>query len=456
MTQYNFTVDYGLTLNNANITATTANNPGAINWVGNSSGDGNGYTTIQMVPDETVFGNDQYLIIDPTGGSPGHIHIRAGGTQDNSSADLFLGGENSYVKLPAGQDPNVQLAANTHVWTFGSAGAYGELTLPAGEGAIRTIDDTLALVSFNTTTGNANSVYLGSSGGLGFNDQEIGGNWLEIFRSGTEPEIRVPVGRGNLNIQTAEGGNVYNWTFDNTGNLVLPSNTFAVNYANGTAVTLGGTYGNAQVANFLGNLGSNAVSTTGNVTANNFIGNIQLTGNIQGTSANVELVAGSYTWTFDNTGVATFPGNVSVTGNVITPNLPAFRVYGNGVTNVSITTNTTGVLNGNNWAVDYNQGSYLNSTTGTFTAPVTGLYQVNLNARVANNTGSASQVIVYKNYGTANTVQVMWETAANCTVNHFGVSTVSKLAAGDTLNLVVTVGQLTFDANDSWSVAFLG
>lgn len=232
----------------------------------------------------------------------------------------------------------------------------------------------------------------------------------------------------------------YAWTFDNTGNLVLPANTFAVNYANGTAVTLGGTYGNANVANFLGNLGSNAVSTTGNitasnffgnvanltnsgntfslaangvlslsdttqtylfldafgirantqmqlsaenfatgnnstilfdkngggitlrletnapsqanwafyagnitfpdgsnqttaygnanatnllssfgnnnisttgnVTANNFIGNISLIGNIQGTSANVELVAGSYTWTFDNTGTAIFPGTI--------------------------------------------------------------------------------------------------------------------------------------------------
>jgi trimeric autotransporter adhesin len=106
-----------------------------------------------------------------------------------------------------------------HAWQFGNTGI---LRLP-GEGILQSTDDTVTLSSFNTTTGNANTVYLGTSGGLGFNDGEIGGNWLEIFRNGAEPEIRVPVGRGNLNIQTASGNTPYNWTFDATGNLTIPN-----------------------------------------------------------------------------------------------------------------------------------------------------------------------------------------------------------------------------------------
>lgn len=135
---------------------------------------------------------------------------------------------------------NLTITANAQSWTFSTTGVA---TLP-GEGILRSIDDTVTLQSFNTSTGNANSVYLGTSGGLGFNDGEIGGNWLEIFRNGTEPEIRVPVGLGNLNIQTASGNTPYNWVFDDTGNLSAPGN----------------------------------ISTTGNVSA----GNLSLSGNIVG------------------------------------------------------------------------------------------------------------------------------------------------------------------------------
>jgi hypothetical protein len=44
-----------------------------------------------------LYANDQYLIIDPT--NPNHIHIRAGGTQDESIADLILGGERNNVYI---------------------------------------------------------------------------------------------------------------------------------------------------------------------------------------------------------------------------------------------------------------------------------------------------------------------------------------------------------------------
>lgn len=64
---------------------------------GTDSGDGNGYATLELVPDSNLYQNGQYLVIDPT--FPSHIHIRAGGLQDESNAQLFLGGENNHVRV---------------------------------------------------------------------------------------------------------------------------------------------------------------------------------------------------------------------------------------------------------------------------------------------------------------------------------------------------------------------
>jgi hypothetical protein len=74
-----------------------------------SSGDGNSYDTIQIVPDDSRYGSDQYLIVDPT--APNHIHIRAGGTIDESLADLIIGGENTHVKV-SDADGSVSILAD--------------------------------------------------------------------------------------------------------------------------------------------------------------------------------------------------------------------------------------------------------------------------------------------------------------------------------------------------------
>lgn len=64
---------------------------------GEASGDGYGNGTIEVVPDADLYNNHQYLVIDPT--APNHIHIRAGGTQDASNAELILGAEQTNVKV---------------------------------------------------------------------------------------------------------------------------------------------------------------------------------------------------------------------------------------------------------------------------------------------------------------------------------------------------------------------
>jgi hypothetical protein len=102
------------------------------------------------------------------------------------------------------------------------------------------------------------------------------------------------------------------------GNITSTAGNVTAQYfvGNGSRLTgLATSYGNSNVATFLAAYGSNTITTTGNITAGNLIGNITITGNVTGTSPNVTLVAGSYSATFDNTGVLTLPSSSIGTGN---------------------------------------------------------------------------------------------------------------------------------------------
>ena len=92
--------------------------------------------------------------------------------------------------------------------------------------------------------------------------------------------------------------------------------------------------GNTTIATLSGNgtLTTGNITTTGNVSATNFVGNgagltnvtVSAAGNIVGTSSNVTLVAGNYSYTFDNTGNVTLPANVFVgVTNTFLPNTVA-------------------------------------------------------------------------------------------------------------------------------------
>jgi hypothetical protein len=88
--------------------------------------------TIELVPDSSL-NSDQYLIIDPT--APDHIHIRAGGAIDASTADIIIGGENTNLLVSdSGEYVDVRTtfgsgsASYTNLWRFDSS---GYLTGPA-------------------------------------------------------------------------------------------------------------------------------------------------------------------------------------------------------------------------------------------------------------------------------------------------------------------------------------
>jgi hypothetical protein len=162
-------------------------------------------------------------------------------------------------------------------------------------------------------------------------------NGNSTINIGGEADIDIVANVGNINLYTA---NNQPWIFDQDGNLTLPGNTFAVNYANGTQVNIGGG-GNANTGNVTfndvniigdGNLylqpdpnnngayldvyltGGPDVHIAGNgetVIVGSDEGanvSVQASGNVA-IQANAVFGGNSHTWMFDYYGNITLPGN---------------------------------------------------------------------------------------------------------------------------------------------------
>jgi len=144
-----------------------------------------------------------------------------------------------------------------------------------------------------------------------------GGGTTELFLGDDNQYVKL-ASNGAIVVNSANVslGNSAQWTFGIDGNLTLPGNSFTVNYANGSQVSLGGggialsnlsvsvnspsgngsltysnttgvftftpanlssvvsNYGNSNVVTLLSSFGSNTISTSGNISA----GNISATG----------------------------------------------------------------------------------------------------------------------------------------------------------------------------------
>lgn len=279
---------------------------------------------------------------------------------------------------------------------------------------------------------------VGGGGGSTYSDSNVAAYLVANPQPGTYSNTNVAAYlTGNVTVGNVRSTNGYFW-------------------ANGAAYA--GTYGNTQVAQYLAgtiqtgnvNVGSalringttNTIDTAGGSSIN--IGSrVNFTGSAAGFGMNVS-------WPAQFAGNVTFQG----TGGISIPNRPAFRISG-GTPAFWTTANTN--LKGSAITVDYNQGGYFSSSTGVFTAPIYGLYQVTLNARVGSNNGT-NQILVLKNgLTTSGNAVMMWESDTNTgTAVHYGVSTVVRLNAGDFLTANITAGNVQFDQNDSWTVTYIG
>ena len=166
---------------------------------GNASSDGLNAGTMQLVPDANL-GTDQYLIIDPT--APNHIHVRAGGTLDGSTADLIMGGERTQVLVSdTGDYVDIKTTSAENfgqVWRFGSDGL---LTGPA-----------MGSVGVSGLYNNPGyDLYIGSADGV-----VITGTDGEFLNDSTNPDNQIAT-LGDLVTNTA-GSWTPNFT-DSTGTL---------------------------------------------------------------------------------------------------------------------------------------------------------------------------------------------------------------------------------------------
>ena len=450
----NYLPTYTGTLSTANITF-VAN--GVIDSIANSSGDGGGYTTMTIKPDVSL-SSDQYLIVDPTG--PNHIHIRAGGTQDASSTDFYLGGEKNFVRISdssksvrmqneslqynGGYSFDTSLGFSSAAWQDDGYGGYQVIIndpAPDVFTAVWGLEATSSIEiydgsSYYTLIANGNSNT--PSGGpitfgvtqappssptnivnLSITNYIVRTNYAEVngtdFTVNVYDDVRITgsdiVSIRNrsstdpVQIVTDYDGNEHIWTFNSDATMTFPDST-------------------VQNTAWTGTVSSTSVIGLGNISTINLDGNI---GNV---------LRGDGTWAADSSGIyndanvvtllSSFGSNtISTTGNInagnIEANINGFEIGYRNVPQI-IASNTT---------LSFTDGGkhYYSTTAGNITLTIP------TNVTTAFATGTAISIVVQAagnilvNAAAGVTLYMAGNsTAANRVVGAYGMATLIKVA----------------------------
>lgn len=137
----------------------------------------------------------------------------------------------------------------------------------------------------------------------------------------------------------------------------------------------------------------------------------------------------------------TFSGGVTITGSFATPNRPSFRgTKGFTTTNFTSETDITG------YTEDFDIGSAFNASAGTYTVPVTGIYQINVQQDGAANTADATNTLL-KLYvaGTAGTFDLVRQDPQGGQSSSSMICQTKSLTAGQVL-------KVSFQVNDDTSI----
>jgi hypothetical protein len=206
---------------------------------GNTGIDGNGI--IKLAPDANLIANDQFIILDTKGNS--EVHLRAGGSPDASGANLYVGAEDTFVKV-SDSAGTVTISSNDGV---GNSFAYefantGDLNLPGALsvtgnilGASLSVSGNVDGINLRTVgivsatgnisggnlsiTGNINAAnFIGDGSNLSNLPSQLGNfqiststlslndNSLDMFIQPASANATVPTGQ-NVNISAANGFN---------------------------------------------------------------------------------------------------------------------------------------------------------------------------------------------------------------------------------------------------------